>query len=170
MACAVLGEELEACMTRQLMRSVLAALVLNSALVAQEKPDFTGTWQMDVRQSETVAQAVPSPASTVIITKTPSVLRIETRAGGNTKVEMFPLENEDNPRPVGSSGSSDVQLSWDGDTLVTTSTETVNGKALTRTKRRTLDSTGKIMTVETTLVVPHAYSTSTSRDVFRKSE
>ena len=157
-------------MKQQLMRSVVAALVLNGALGAQAKPDFTGTWQMDVARSESVAQGVPVSPTVIIIAQTPSAVRIETRTEGNSAVQTFRLENVDNPRPVGTSGSQDAELSWDGDTLVTTTQEIEKGMTMTRTKRRTLDPTGKIMIVVTTLTIHHAYATSTAKDVFNKVE
>ena len=156
-------------MKPQLMRSVVAALVLNSALIAQGKPDFTGTWEMDVTRNESLVQAVPIPPSTVIITTTPGAVRFETRTGTITAVETFPLEKVDNSQPAGTSGS-DVELSWDGDTLVTMTREPVSGELTTKTRRLTLDSTGKIMTVETTLEIHHAYATNKSTDVFRRIE
>jgi hypothetical protein len=156
-------------MKAQLIRSVVAALALSGTLGAQARPDFAGTWEMDVTRSETIAQAVPVPPATVIITQTPTTLRIETRTGGNSAVQTFPLENVANPVPVGTSGREPT-LAWEGNTLVTTALETEKGMTMTRTKRRTLDPTGKIMTVETTLTVHHAYATSTAKDVFRKVE
>jgi len=153
------------------MCSLMAALALSGSLVAQAKPDFTGTWQMDMTRSESAAQAMPIPRATVIIAQTPTVLRIETRMGGNTAIQTARMKDVENPGRVGASGShQDAELCWDGDALVTTAVETEHGMTLTRTGRRTLDPTGKIMTVETTLTIHHAYATSTSTDVFRKVE
>ena len=157
-------------MNPKLMCGLVAVLLVTSTASAQRVPDFSGIWRMDRAHSESTAQSVPVPAdpATVVIAQTASAVRVETRWGGITKVQSFRLNPVDNPRPVGTSGTTDAEVSWDGDTLVTMSVETENNVAMRRTVRRTLDPNGTTMTVETTLSVPHASAASTSKDVYRK--
>src|SRR4051812_30681585 len=120
-------------MRSKLMSGAIAVLLLTGTSAAEQVPDFSGTWRMDRAHSESTAQtvAVPADAATVIIAQTPSTVRIETHWGGTTKVQNFAMTEVDNPVPVGTTGgTTDVSVSWDGNTLVTMSVETENKMAM----------------------------------------
>lgn len=149
----------------------------------QERPDFTGTWVMDVNRSETAGQApemLRQAPVTLFIAQTPDELVIETEANGRRESVTYSFaRGQDPPRPVGTSGSNDSTVQealaeWKGDRLETLAVFSVNGQAVTKAVSRTLDPSGGEMTVETRLVVQHGYerngaNVGTAKDVFIKS-
>jgi len=164
----------------------LGLLVLSllgyGAASGQDRPDFTGTWVMDVKRSETAGQApemLRRTPVTMIITQSPSELIIETDADGTRELVRYSFaRKQDPPRPVGTSGSNDSTVQealaeWKGDYLQTMAVLSINGKAVTKTASRTLDPSGNEMTVESRLIVQHGYeyngaNVGTAKDVFIK--
>jgi hypothetical protein len=146
----------------------------------QERPDFTGTWVMDLNRSETAGQApemLRRTPVTVIIAQSPDEFIIETEADGSRESVRYSFtRQQDPPRPVGTSGSNDSTVQralaeWKGDYLETMAVLSINGKAVTKTMSRTLDPSGNEMTVETRLIVQHGYefngaNVGTAKDVF----
>ena len=159
---------------------VLSLLGLGTAS-GQERPDFTGTWVMDVNRSETAGQApgLRRTPVTMIITQSPSEVIIETEADGTRELMRYSFaRQQDPPRPVGTTGSNDSTVQqalaeWKGDYLQTMAVLSINGKAVTKTMSRTLDPSGTEMTVQTRLIVQHGYeyngaNVGTAKDVFIK--
>ena len=161
---------------------LVISLVGYGTATGQEHPDFTGTWVMDVKRSETAGQA-PEVARrtlvTLLITQSPDELTIETEADGRRESVTYSFTRQhDSPKAVGTSGSNDstVQAAlaeWKGDRLETMALLNVNGKAVTKAASRTLDPSGNEMTVETRLIVQHGYerngaNVGTAKDVFIK--
>lgn len=160
---------------------VVIGLLGYETATGQERPDFTGTWVMDVSRSETAGQApvLRRTPVTLIIAQSPDGLVIETEADGRRESVRYSFtRQQDPPRPVGTSGSNDSTVQealaeWKGDRLETMAVFNVNGKAVTKAASRTLDASGGEMTVETRLVVQHGYegnraNAGTARDVFIK--
>jgi hypothetical protein len=148
----------------------------------QERPDFSGTWVMDLNRSETAGQnpeMLRRPPATLTIAQSPDELVIDTEADGRRESVTYSFaRRQDPPRPVGTSGSNDSTVQealaeWKGDRLETLAVLIVNGKAVTKAVSRTLDRSGGEMTVETRLVVQHGYENNganvgTAKDVFIK--
>ena len=162
---------------------LVVSLLGYGTATGQEHPDFTGTWVMDVNRSETAGQAPgmlrQSPV-TLFIAQSPDELIIETEANGRRESVTYSFTRGQNPpRPVGTSGSKDSTVQealaeWKGDRLETLAVFSVNGQAVTKAVSRTLDPSGREMTVETRLVVQHGYerngaNVGTAKDVFIKS-
>jgi hypothetical protein len=170
----------------RLLHLPLSVLVISllgyGTATGQERPDFTGTWVMDVSRSETAGQApevVRRTPMTLIIAQSPDGFVIETEADGRREAVKYSFtRQQDSPRPVGTSGSNDSTVQealaeWKGDRLETSAVLNVNGKAVTKTVSRTLDASGGEMTVETRLIVQHGYerngaNVGTAKDVFIK--
>jgi hypothetical protein len=161
---------------------LVISLLGHGAAIAQERPNFTGTWVMDVKRSETAGQApemLRRTPVTVIIAQSPDEVIIETKADGSRELVRYSFaRQQDPPRPVGTSGSPDSTVQealaeWKGDSLETMAVLNVNGKAVTKTMSRTLDPSGTEMTVQTRLIVQHGYeyngaNVGTAKDVFIK--
>ncbi len=162
---------------------LVVSLLGYGTATGQERPDFTGTWVMDVNRSETAGQApdmLRRAPVTLIIAQSPDELIIETVANGRREsVKYLFTRRQDPPRPVGTSGSNDSTVQealaeWKGDRLETLAVLSVNGQAVTKAVSRILDASGEEMTVETRLVVQHGYdgnkaNVGTAKDVFIKS-
>ena len=161
---------------------MISLLGYGTATGQDTHPDFTGTWVMDVKRSETAGQA-PEVARrtlvTLIIAQSPDELIIETEADGRRESVTYSFtRQQDPPEAVGTSGSNDSTVQealaeWKGDRLETMAVLNVNGKVVTKAASRTLDPTGGEMTVETRLIVQHGYerngaNVGTAKDVFIK--
>ena len=57
----------------------------SSGLGGQSRPDFSGTWSMDLTRSEAAAQGNPIGPVTVAIRQMPEELRIDTTRNGRTE-------------------------------------------------------------------------------------
>lgn len=137
-----------------LMPSVLvAALALPSALHAQGKPDFSGTWTMDPSRSESAVQNEPIGAVTLVIAQTPVDVRIETTRARGTSVVTYKLDGSEIKIPGGT-----AKTHWDGSMLVTEAVRDVQGQTVTTKETRRLSADGNELLVETMLVVQHGYS------------
>ena len=134
--------------------SVVCVVVLGSiGIRAQSPPDFSGTWSMDLARSEAAAQGSPIGPVTVVIRQMPEELRIDTTRNGRTEsVRYLPAS----AKPAGG-GELLGAFRWEGPKLITTLVTDINKQAITVQEVRSLDTTGREMTVELTLVVEHGY-------------
>jgi hypothetical protein len=165
------------------MAVVLTVLSTVATAAGQDRPDFTGTWHMDMTRSESVAQradASPSGPVTVVIDQSASQVAIDTNRDGQLQKVRYTFGGNDS-KPVGTSGSDEVTLQpagaqWRGDELITTTMYRVNGMAVKQVQTRRLMPGGGEMHVETRLEMQHGYETnhpeyksgSVVRDVYTK--
>jgi hypothetical protein len=122
-------------------------------LSAQSRPDFSGTWKMDPTRSEAAAQGTPIGPVTVAIRQMAGEVRIDTIRDGRTEsVRYLPVSAK-------AQGADELlgAFRWDGARLVTRLVTDINKQAITIEEVRSLDSSGREMTVEITLVVEHGY-------------
>ena len=134
--------------------SIACVIALNSAAVgAQSVPDFSGTWSMDLARSEAAAQGTPIGPVTVAIRQSAGEIHIQTTRNGATEtVRYLPAS----AKPSG--GSEPIgAFRWDGAKLVTRLVTDINKQAITVEEVRSLDPSGREMTVEIMLVVEHGY-------------
>ena len=123
------------------------------ALGAQNQPDFSGTWVMDPARSEAAAQGTPIGPVTIAIRQTPGEVRIDTTRNGRTEsVRYLPVAAQ-------ATGGSEIvgAFRWEGPKLVTRLVTDINKQAITVEEVRTLNPSGREMTVEVMLVVEHGY-------------
>ena len=139
----------------KLALSITCLIALGSSgLGGQSRPDFSGAWSMDLTRSEAAAQGTPIGPVTLAIRQTPEEIRIDTTREGRTEsVRYLPASMKPAGGPAGTLGT----FRWDGSKLVTTLVTDINKQAITVEEARTLDATGKEMTVELSLVVEHGY-------------
>ena len=122
-------------------------------LAAQTRPDFSGTWTMDLSRSEAAAQGTPIGPVVVAIRQMPEELRIETTRNGSAQtIRYLPAAAK-----AVSGGEAVGAFRWDGSRLITTFVTSINNQAITVEEVRTLDAAGAEMTVEVSLVVEHGY-------------
>ena len=103
--------------------SIACIVALGSLdLTAENRPDFSGTWNMDFTQSEAAAQGTPIGPVTVTIRQTPGELHIETTREGRTDVVRY--------LPATAKAVSGTELigafHWDGPKLVTRLVSDIN--------------------------------------------
>lgn len=148
-------------MTPSVLVTFLVALALPVAASAQAPADFSGTWTMDLARSESPTYAEFVGPVTVVITQTPSEVRIETTrgAGPATITVRTTYEIQDAADAEARAGdSTDTVAYWDGATLVTEGVHNVRGETVQTRERRTLNAATGEMRVESILIVEHGYS------------
>src|SRR6187402_654632 len=139
----------------KLALSIVFVFVVNCVgASAQSAPDFSGTWAMDLSRSEAAAQGTPIGPVTVVIRQAPGEVNIETTRNGHTEaVRYLPAS----AKPTAAAGDVLGAFSWNGDKLVTRLVTDINKQAITVEEVRSLNPSGKEMTVELMLVVEHGY-------------
>lgn len=120
---------------------------------AQSRPDFSGTWTMDLSRSEAAAQGTPTGPVVIVIRQRPEEVRIETTRNGRTEVVRYL------PAEAKAAGAGELigAFRWDGAKLVTKLVADISKQAITVEEARSIDPTGREMTVEVNLVVEHGY-------------
>ena len=108
---------------------------------------------MDPARSEAAAQGQPIGPVTVAIRQTPAEVHIETTRNGRTDVVRY-LPSSAQP-----TGGSDMvgAFRWEGPKLITRLVTDINKQAITVEEARTLNASGREMTVEVMLIVEHGY-------------
>jgi hypothetical protein len=139
---------------KNLLCGLCVAALASSGLSAQARPDFSGTWTMDLSRSEAAAQGTPIGPVTLTIRQTANEIWIDTtRNGGTQTVRYLPA----GMKPT--VGELAGTFRWDGVRLITNLITDINNQAVTFEEVRSLSADGAEMAVEVTLVVQHGYQT-----------
>jgi hypothetical protein len=148
---------------------ILGAMLITSLdagwAVAQERPNFNGTWVMDMTRSESAAQAADAAPRTpirVAITSSPTSVTIRTTTDGKGETVAYPFDPVTRPTAPDSPEKDaraidEAQARWDGASLITVTVYRVNGMSAKKTETRWLSDNGKEMTVETEMQMQHGY-------------
>ena len=116
-------------MTRMTCTISTAVLILltNGVAHAQQKPDFNGTWKMDMSRSESAAQGTDvSPRAPVllVVRQTTGDLNVETDRDGTRERLRYVFGRTDSPAPASTGRTADstdpAGVEWRGADLVTT--------------------------------------------------
>lgn len=121
----------------------------------QGPPDFTGTWTMDLERSESPHQGAAFEVPTLVITQSAAGVAVETRRRSGTSTARYAMSTAKAAEP---GPAVPGRAYWDGAVLVTEGTRLVNGQTVSVRERRTLDPSGREMTLETLVVVQHGYT------------
>ena len=138
----------------KLALSIACVVALGSVGVAtQSRPDFSGTWNMDLARSEAAAQGTPIGPVTVAIKQASGEVHIQTTRNGSTETVRYL------PASAKAGGGAELigNFRWEGAKLVTRLVTDINKQAITVEEVRSLDPSGREMTVEVMLVVEHGY-------------
>jgi hypothetical protein len=157
---------------------LVATLAAPGLVLAQEKPSFSGTWTLDASKSHAPARAgragqagrasgkgrasamLGGSSGPVVITQSDTQITV----GGVT----YKLDGSTSPIGKGKAASATAATAkWDGAKLVIQTTRDRQGKTVTTKEVRSLDSTGKEMTVEISIATPRGEQT--AKQVFTKS-
>lgn len=153
----------------------LGLAVSHTTVNAQQRPDLSGTWMMDATRSESLAQAAdasPREPVRLVITQSPSSVRVQRTFDGQTQTIDYPFDVSGAPLPVGTSGPKDATPESGGDSpvpvdkavarwidgkLSTTTVYRVNGMATTKMETYELSANGREMVVLNELKMEHGY-------------
>ena len=171
-------------MKRVLTLAALAVLLgAPAATVSAQGTDFSGTWNLD-RDSSELPQGRGAGgrggggrggrgslmAKTLVINQTAASVTVEQQSDGQSRSIEYALDGSETTVQQGN-GTLTVSASWDGTTLVTEGTQSIEtGRGnftLDLTERRTLSSDGRTLTIETTRGTPRG--SQTFRLVYQKA-
>jgi hypothetical protein len=165
-------------MHKGIMTLAIAVLAATVA-IAQAKPDFSGTWTLDLDRSEMGGtaggdrpgrgQGAPLDAK-FIVKQTASELSIDQQAGGTSNVTTFKLDGSESVNTGMRGGEVTSKARWDGNRLIIESTQAMNtpggGMTLETKEVRSLAPDGT-MVVERMTVTPRG--TRTQKLVFKRT-
>ncbi len=159
------------------------AVVAATIALAQAKPDFSGTWTLDLDKSETGAPPAGGPGgdrpgrgqglpldAKFLVKQTASELSIDQQVGGNSTVTTFKLDGSESVNTGMRGGQVKSKTRWDGNRLIVESTQTMNtpdGERSLDTKEIRWLAPDGTMVVERTTVTPRG--TRTQKLVFKKT-
>jgi hypothetical protein len=136
-------------MKRVLLLATIAAVILPFVGHAQSKPDFSGTWTLDMAKSDPARGGGGGggrAAGPVEIKQTAAEITI---GPATYKLDGSESINE------GRGGQAKSKASWDGSSLVIETTRDIQGMSITTHEVRKLDNGGKEMQVESTTQTPN---------------
>lgn len=128
--------------------SFLIALSLGSVF-AQQKPDFSGTWKLNVAKSDFGVLGGPTSRTDVITHKDPSLSNSVTAEGPQEKQEFSVKYTTDGKEAVNHMGSREIKsvVKWADSSLVINSKFVYNDADVTADSTWTLSPDGKTLTI-----------------------
>lgn len=144
-------------MRRILLFLALAAIVPAAGIMAQDHPDFSGTWKINLIKSDAPqgrgGQQMDMSNLALTITQTAEMLTIVQSGMGTERTTTYYLDGRESTNPA-MRGEMKSMSKWDADKLVTDGSATMqtpNGeRTITIKEVRTLSKDGKTLTVSTT--------------------
>jgi hypothetical protein len=130
--------------------------------IAQVKPNFSGTWQLDVVKSDFGGQPAPESMTLTIVHKDPSIKTTSTQK----TAEMGEVKNDRNITTDGKENANKLNMgmmgeqnitsktTWVGKTLVTTYSLEVQGMSLAVKDTWDLSADGKVLTSTRVITTP----------------
>lgn len=143
------------------MKSLTAAAIVSAclatALAAQTKPDFSGSWALDEKRSgSSTHEAFVGPVVWTIKQTADSVV-LARRHGADGAVFTYSIGVARNPTPVAPGAEAPGHRGfWDGDRLILETQQNVQGKTVTT--RETLTLADGELVAERVLEVEHGYT------------
>jgi hypothetical protein len=144
-------------MTRRVVAALFVGLLLCSpAVLAADKPDFSGNWKLNVEKSDFGPMPKPEKADFAIVHKEPE-LKVKTTAVSS----MGEVTNDVRILTDGTAFTNTMHgqevkgtAKWDGKTLVVTQTLEMQGTAITFVQKWTLSDDGKSITQDLNISTP----------------
>ena len=133
---------------RTALLTVILAAVFPFTAPAQGSPDFSGTW---TRVADKNAPAAQGGSSSHTIRQTATEIAVTIAGRGGPETSMYKLDGSTSTNksqspegPLTGAGTA----KWDGASLVIETTREIRGMTITTREVRTLDTTGKEMTID----------------------
>jgi hypothetical protein len=142
-------------MRRVLLTAMVVAVVISFTVPAQSRPDFSGMWTRDSAKSDSAPQGGGSNSHTIKQTATEIAVTIAGRGGPETSI--YKLDGSESTNQAQSpEGSLTVKgtARWEGASLVIETRREIRGITIMTKEVRTLDTTGKEMTIEAITRLP----------------
>jgi len=135
---------------------IFITLAFSGLAFALGKPDFSGTWNLDMARSDMGQGRPGAPAAkvTLVIKQTPAILAITRKVGERTETATEKLDGSDSINKAPSGQDIKSTNRWEGSTLVTKSVMSTGQGIVESTFLRSLSADGKVMTIDTTMKTP----------------
>lgn len=136
-------------MRRALLFVLLFGTIHLAPARAQDKVDFSGNWTLDASRSDALTgrDAGAGPV-TLVIKQTATQLTIETARGKLTQTANCKLDGSVSTNRTANGDMILSKSTWDGARLLTESRGALGEAVVTTREIRSLDASGKTMTVE----------------------
>jgi hypothetical protein len=138
---------------------LLTALALASALLAADKPDFTGEWKLNKSKSDLgpMADRMPDTVIVKIDHKEPEIKLSQPGMRGNTMETRMTTDGKASKSsaegPMGPMTSTS-SAKWAGESLEVKTTRSMGGNEMTQSDKWTLSADGKVLTIERQMETP----------------
>lgn len=136
---------------------IFITLTFSGSAFALGKPDFSGTWILDMAKSDMGQGRPGTPAAkvTLVIKQTSAILATKRKVGERSETATEKLDGSEsiNKSPSGQDIKSTNR--WEGSTLVTKSFMSTGQGIVESTFFRSLSADGKVMTINTTMKTPN---------------
>jgi hypothetical protein len=141
-------------MKRAAVFIIFMTLAFSGSTFALGKPDFSGTWNLDMTKSDMVqerSRAMSAARVTIVIKQTPAVLTTTRNVGKHPETAAEKLDGSEsiNKSPSGQDIKSTSR--WEGSTLITKSFMSTGQGTVESTFVRSLSADGKVMTIDVTM-------------------
>ncbi|HZF68775.1 MAG TPA: hypothetical protein VEZ47_12100 [Gemmatirosa sp.] len=128
-----------------------------AAARAQQAPNLSGTWELDVAQSDFGMMPGPTKATLVVEHKEPALKVVSTQVtprGERTATSSYTTDGKES-KNTGAMGNEVVStLRWDGAVLTNASKTQMQGTEVGIAERWTVAPDGKTLTIARTLQAP----------------
>ena len=155
---------------RNILAAVAVALALVATTAAQAKTDFSGTWTFDEAKSDPAPARAGgggggggrgrgrmggAPATAMTIRQTAGELSMDRTTAQGSQTIVYKLDGSESTNTIGM-GPATSKAMWDGNRLVVTTTQTVQGRGgeITINSKEIYSVQGNVLTIETTRTTP----------------
>ncbi len=150
-----------------LMAALVSCIALPTALQAQAKTDFSGTWTFDEAKSDPAPARAGggggrgggrggAPATAMTIKQTGTDLSMDRTTAQGAQTVVFKLDGTESKNTIGM-GPATSKAMWDGNKLVIDTNQSVQGRGgemMTIDSKEIYSIQGNILTIETTRTTP----------------
>jgi hypothetical protein len=157
-------------MKNALMAAFVLFLVLPPSVWAQGKPDLSGTWTFDEAKSDPAPARAGgggggggrgggrmggAPATAMTIKQSATELTMDRTTAQGAQTVVFKLDGSESKNTIGP-GPATSKAMWEGNKLVVTTTQTVQGRGgeITINSKDIYSVQGNVLTIETTRTTP----------------
>jgi hypothetical protein len=152
--------------------TVALFLAVPTLALAQAKPDLSGTWTFDEAKSDPAPARAGgggggggggrgggrmggAPATAMTIKQTATELSMDRTTAQGAQTVVYKLDGSESKNTIGA-GPATSKAMWDGNKLVVTTTQTVQGRGgeITINSKEIYSVQGNVLTIETTRTTP----------------
>lgn len=141
----------------RLLLALGTALTIGSTGAAQDHPDFSGTWKLDEARSVSPTYDGFIGPVTWVITHTPAALVVDITRGPRTFTLTFAIRAP-SPASAAKPDAATYRASWEGDRLITESTQEIQGQTVMTKSALSLQAGGRELIVDRIVQVEHGYT------------